>query len=574
MAIPAGALADVAALVLTIPNGAAFDARGAWLTMAHAIAGVFESTPDGGCSVWSQWCDARVAGEVTDGKAEAVWDSIDGDEHRAGLDFILSAAGRAGVPLPASLAKLKAEAAATSAQDEFAEYVEDAPADVVAAEGLVRNSEDALAAEFTRRHAGQLVHIEGFGGWFKWSGHVFTGPVRTAAFDLARGVARDAAVRLTDEKSASLARHLVSKTTIANIAAIAANDPAHARRLEEFDRDPWLLNSPAGVIDLRTGEIRPQRRGEPFLKSAAVAPAGDCPRWRRFLQEITHGDQAIADYLQRWAGYSCTGINREHAFLFMWGEGGNGKSLFLKILASALGSYAATASANIITAGRNEPHLTHVAALAGARLAIIPEVERGRTWAETMLKGLTAGDTQRVNLMRQDTFEFDPVLKLMVAGNHKPSLQSLDDAMKRRLHFLHLTYRPPVADMRLEEALRAEGPGILAWMIEGCLLWQKQGLSMPPAVRASTDTYFAEQDILGHWLGARCVCDGTVKNDATGARALFEDWSRFASAGGERPQSEKWFSTEMVKRHFAKESKNTGNVFLGIRLIPEDQFPA
>jgi len=133
---------------------------------------------------------------------------------------------------------------------------------------------------------------------------------------------------------------IASAATVAAVERIARSDRHHARRAEDFDADPWSLNTPAGVVDLRTGETRKHRRDDLHTKVTAVAPGGPCPRWLRFLLQISQGDKALVRYLQRFIGYTLTGSTREHVFVFLRGPGGNGKGVLMSTVAAVLGDYA------------------------------------------------------------------------------------------------------------------------------------------------------------------------------------------------------------------------------------------
>jgi putative DNA primase/helicase len=187
-------------------------------------------------------------------------------------------------------------------------------------------------------------------------------------------------------------------------------------------------------------------------------PRGDCPRWREFLIQIAAGDEKLAAYLQRVAGYCLSSSIREHALFFLYGCGANGKSVSVNTLMHVLGTYAFMAPVEMLMMTKNEQHPTDTASLRGNRLVVASETEQGRRWAEAKIKTLTGGDRIRARLMRQDSFEFTPQFKLMIAGNHKPRLRSVDEAIRRRLHLVPFTVTIPVKDRdtRLFEKRAAE----------------------------------------------------------------------------------------------------------------------
>ena len=425
-------------------------------------------------------------------------------------------------------------------------------------------SQDAIALDFSRAHAGDLIYVPAWGQWLRWDACRWRHDDTLAVFDLARAECRTTAARLDGEKH--LARDLTSAGTVSAVERMARSDPRHARRAEDFDADPWELNTPAGVIDLRSGAMRPHQRGDLFTKVTAVSPGGACPRWCQFLSQFSYGDAALVAYLQRMIGYTLSGIVREHVFAFLCGPGGNGKSVLLGTIAAMLGDYATTAMADVFQVGRNDQHPTHLASLRGARMVIVSEVEEGKPWAEARIKSLTGGDKISARVMRGNPFEFLPVFKLWIAGNHQPVLRNPDPAMRRRLHLVPLTFVPPKPDPTLAEALRVELPGILAWALEGCAAWQRHGLNPPPVVTEATAAYFSDQDGIAAWIAERCK---TVPLAELPVRRAFADWHRWTLARGEEPGTEKRFSGEL-ERHFSKRKSSTGKAFLGVQLLHSD----
>ncbi|WP_431272636.1 phage/plasmid primase, P4 family [Dankookia sp. P2] len=429
-------------------------------------------------------------------------------------------------------------------------------------------SDDAVGLAFSSRHAGNLLFVPEWGQWLRWDGARWARDSTLAVFDLVRSVCREQAAQAEarTKGGAGWIAKIASGQKVAAVERLARADRRHARAAELFDASPWELNTPGGVVDLWTGKLRRQRATDLFTKVAGVAPGGDCPRWRDFLLEIMQGDAAAVAYLQRWAGYMLTGETREHAFLFAFGPGGNGKSVLVNTLAAALGDYATTSPMETFMVSNSDRHPTDLAALRGARLVVATETEAGRALAESRIKVLTGGDKVAARFMRGDFFEYVPAFKLVMVGNHRPSIRNPDDAMRRRLHLLPITFKPAQPDHDLQERLRAELSGILAWAIEGCLAWQREGLGKPQIVADATAEYFAEQDMLAQWLAERC--EPVPRAEAPSA-ALYRDWRAWAEGRGEVAGTNKAFSAAL-ERHHAKKSTKAGSMFIGIRLRPSD----
>jgi putative DNA primase/helicase len=206
----------------------------------------------------------------------------------------------------------------------------------------------------------------------------------------------------------------------------------------------------------------------------------------------------------RYLGYGLTGDMREHAFVCGHGEGGNGKGVLAITISKLMGGYAATASMDLFTESRFDRHPTELARLRGARLVTASETEENRAWKEQLIKQLTGGDTITARFMRQDFFEYKPQFKLLIYGNHRPSLGDLGESMKRRVNLFPFDQKPKQKDLELEAKLMDNAAGILHWQIQGCLDWQKSGLIRPPSVINATADYFAEQDHVRRWIEDRC----------------------------------------------------------------------
>jgi putative DNA primase/helicase len=429
-------------------------------------------------------------------------------------------------------------------------------------------SDDALALEFTARHTHELRYVAKWGSWLHWDGARWKFEDTLRAFDLARAVAREFANACSKPDSKP---KIASAAKTAAIEKMARADRRHAATVDQWDADSWLLNTPGGIIDLRTGDTLSHDPERYMTKITAVAPGGDCPLWRRFLSEITGGDAELQVFLQRISGYALTGSIREHALFFFYGTGGNGKSVFLNTLAAILRDYAAVAPMEAFVVSQGERHPTDLAGLRGARLVTSQETERGRRWAESKVKALTGGDPITVRFMRQDFFTYSPAFKLVIAGNHKPSLNAIDEAIRRRFQLVPFTVTIAEPDRELPEKLRVEWPGILAWMIEGCRSWFDDGLNPPDAVRTATAAYLSEEDSLAQWIEECCVAE--KGRWGIGAR-LWQSWKGWAVVNKELPGSRKAFAEAMAAHGYAKDKSQGVRGYSGIDLKPDKRSRA
>ena len=277
--------------------------------------------------------------------------------------------------------------------------------------------DEALALRFAERHADDLRFVAAWGKWLSWTGTHWQFDDTLHAFDLAREICREAAASCNKAKVAGM---LASAKTVAAVERLAKADRRIAATIDQWDADPWLLNSPDGVIDLRTGQRRAHRPDDYMTKITAVGPGGDCPRFLAFLDEIT-GRRWGTGRLSPPGSRLCA--HRRHAracpVLRIW-HGRNGKSVLLETVAGILGGYHKTA------ASRLSPPATPIVTRptspdCAARVSSPPsKPKRAARWAESRIKQLTGGDTVSARFMRQDFFEYKPQFKLVIAGNHKP----------------------------------------------------------------------------------------------------------------------------------------------------------
>lgn len=416
-------------------------------------------------------------------------------------------------------------------------------------------SEDAIALAFTREFGSTMRYDHNAGRWYQWSSTHWRRLEVPAALHYAREIGR----RLGSGKKT------ICKASVARGAeTFAQADPTHATTSSIWDNDPWLFGTPSGTLNLRTGKMHQPRPSDFITKLSRCNPDSREPTlWLRFLKDATRGDQQMITYLQRIAGYCLTGLVSEHALFFIYGPGGNGKSVFLNLLVHILGDYATNAPMDTFTSSKFNAHPTELAMLKGARLVTASETEEGRAWAESRIKALTGGDPITARFMRQDFFTYQPQFKLLFAGNHQPTLHGVDAAMRRRFNMLPFIFKPAEPDFALEDKLKEESGRILGWALRGCLDWQHHGLGKAAVVLAATDEYFEEQDLFGTWI-EDCCDSGVEAWDLPST--LFKSWTAYARANGEDPGSMKLFSGRLQK-HGCRTRKSAGiRSYRGIRV--------
>lgn len=415
-------------------------------------------------------------------------------------------------------------------------------------------SEDDIALAFTAKYRDTLRYDRHRGDWFEWDISRWRPESSHRAFTYARQMAREGRA----PGRASFA---------GGVEKYARNAVEHNVGSDLWDADPFLLGTPGGTVDLRTGDYFEARPHDYITRLTSCAPDHGTPElWLRFLGEALNHDEQAIRFLQLWCGYCLTGDTREHALLFLHGLAGTGKSVFLNTIKAIMGDYAVTAAMETFTAAKFDRHSTEVAMLAGARVVTASETEEGRQWAEARIKSLTGGDPITARFMRQDNFEFRPQFKLLFAGNHAPRLVNPDDAMRRRFNILGFNVKPAEPDLQLEEKLKAEHPQILAWAITGCKEWQRTGLARPASVAQATADYFAGEDLIGQWLEDHCQTGASYFELPA---KLYADWKLYAEANGEAPGTANGFGKKLGKRGFYSKVSNGIRAYRGLRIRPE-----
>lgn len=461
---------------------------------------------------------------------------------------------------------------------------------------------------FAALHRGRFLFEASAGEWLAWQGHHWqrdtTGTALTAVEAVAQAylkevqaIARQLAETTDEDEAERLQRRQAQVMRRVNrlrsrrgrenclIFAATCGESSLVVTGDQLDGKPWLLPCANGVVDLRTGLIRP---GDPndLLTLAAPVPFPEgveeylatgenspCPLWEGFIPEIMDDDQGRAAYLMRLFGYGITGLVREHVFAVLFGHGRNGKGTLIETLSAVLGPLASPVPAELLLdqgrASNPAGPSPHLMALRGLRLAFCSETDQGRRFSASRVKWLSGGDTLtgRSPHDRQPT-TFPPSHLLCLATNHKPRADAQDFAFWSRLHLIEfaLSYvERPIAkherkiDKSLPERLLKEGPGILAWLVRGCLEWQKQGLNPPPSVLAATAEYRQSEDDLFAWIEERCIeaADATVT--AKAAYQSFRDW--WIANISDKPPSMKRFGDSIARRGYQKDRGAAGGAF-------------
>jgi putative DNA primase/helicase len=427
-------------------------------------------------------------------------------------------------------------------------------------------SEDALALDFVAKH-GQAYRWSPGMGWMVDAGDHWQRDDELSRYDLARQIVRAVGMNSGDEKQAA---RIGSAKTVNAIVTLAQSDPRIVTPVAAWDADPMVLNTPNGIVDLRTGEFRDRTPGELHTRITRVGPWAkqESPTWNRFLLDVFCGDRELIAFMQRLLGYLLTGLTKEQKLFFWHGLGANGKSTLLDLVLWVVGTYGLKLPATVLMHTNMERHSTELAQLQGKRLAVSSELDEGQHWAESRIKELTGDEELTARFMRQDNFTFRMTQKHVIVGNYKPRLRGGDAALARRFVLVPFNARfdGQKRDAGMLDKLRAEAPAILAWMIHGAVDWAAHGLVIPASVAAASADYLRDNDDLAQWLEECCVREGEAK-----AGDLYTSFSTWKKARGEHPPSQTAWGSRITALPGITKRVSNGVRYSGVRLSAIEQ---
>jgi putative DNA primase/helicase len=375
---------------------------------------------------------------------------------------------------------------------------------------------------------------------------------------------------------------LQNQRGIAAVEKLCRNLPSFLARTPLYDADGFLLGTPGGTIDLRTGEMK---TADPMdfitrLTSVTPAPPGTPlgPRFQAFMDEVMCGNRDLQRTMQQLAGICATGSTRDQRMAFLYGPGRNGKGVWCRTIAGVLGDYVATAPRDLFTlqSGSYASHPTALVRVVAARMVISPEIPEGAVWDITLIKEITGGDPMEIRRMRQDFYNAIPRCTVIVMGQVKPELKSVDASVRER--FLAITFPVVIPEERripdLEKQFIAEeGPSILRWVIDGAVDRERMGrLHIAEVIRTDTEDYMAEENILADFIASRFerAPAGVAEDDKewwvkTGD--AYEAWKAFSGHFGRKPGAKNPFTTSVVAAGIGYHRANTGRYFTRVRMV-------
>lgn len=426
-------------------------------------------------------------------------------------------------------------------------------------------------------HGDDFKYVEAWKRFLIWDGRRWSADeqwrITVLCKKTAKAIYREAAECGRDEDPEEIARwakRSESRDRLEAMAWCSKSEPGVSIGFEKLNPDPWSLSVENGTIDLRTGQLRPHRRGDLITSVAPVAynPSAECPAFDKFIREIFADDDELIAYVQRLCGMALTGDVSEQILPIFHGSGSNGKSTLLGTMLGMLGKdMAYKAPSNLLVKRRNESHPTELAGLYGKRLVFCVETGEGAQMNEQMVKELTGGDDITARRMREDFWTFAPTHKIILCTNHKPVIPGTDHAIWRRVQLVPFNVKidKDKCDRFLPAKLTAERSGILSWCVRGCLDWLSNGLNSPDVVTKATEGYRKDEDTLAAFLADHCV-----ENPALSAKSsqLYKRYLKFTEGSGEVPKPQRSFGKSLSERGFERYTNN-GTWYRGLGLCSE-----
>lgn len=416
------------------------------------------------------------------------------------------------------------------------------------------------------------------GRWLLFTDHVWVpqinGEIDRLALDAIR--ARQlAAAKSTGDGRAKRIKWAVdgeARKRLGNLLALAKTQHPLADSGEQWDLDPWLVGAPNGVIDLRTGALRPGRAEDRITMRvrSAFDPAATCPLYDKTVDEIFEGKADLVAYFDRYIGYSLTGDCREESLAFCWGAGANGKGTLLNTIGWLLGDYADDLPFSAFELQNRSGVPNDIAKIVNKRFITASETGETQRLNEARVKALTGRDPITARFLHKEFFTFQPVAKFWLATNHKPEVHDDSEGFWRRLHLIPFAASfVGKEDKTLKDRLRDEAPGILARVVRGGLAWQREGLNAPEIVRAATKTYRDNSMPLARFFDECCVIETSASATFSELFGLYVGWSGRGARMGRGA-----FREALLQRFETNANETTRHqhlpvLFLGVGMNPQ-----
>lgn len=434
-----------------------------------------------------------------------------------------------------------------------------------------------------QKYRGRLLYVHASNAWYSWDDQRWSPCSNDEAMRAAKAIADEclgeATAALRSDPTESAKRNLTQALGVHRSAhrleamlQMAASEPGMSiANPGLLDANPLRLAVRNGVVDLRSGELLAASPDMLMSRQAGAAYdwQAECPMWKAFMLQAMQDDAEMVAFVQRICGYALTGLVDEEKLFFIYGTGANGKSVFANVIAAALGEYAVTVRAALLARdpkGGSGDAEREKARLPGARIALVNETGQGDIWDDQRVKELVSREKVSARQLYAESFEFMPTHKLVVRGNHQPGALDASDGFWRRIVLIGFTRQfaeqERIADLD-RQIIDRELTGVLAWMIEGCLQWQTQGLRIPPSIAAAVAAYRRDTDMLGEWLEACCSRNAGVEESIS---TLFMSYERYLKEANMKAPSRSVFGRQLSQRGFRSRKGHGRSMYEGLRV--------
>lgn len=430
------------------------------------------------------------------------------------------------------------------------------------------------AERLVARH-GHTIAFTPEQGWYAWDGSRWRlddlGRVEQFAKETVRAMYTELPNIAEEGIRESFAKHATrseKRASITNMVSLAQSEPGISINIENFDQDPDALNTPSGLLNLRTGIVTPHDPQSLITQRAPIPINNDagCPNWIAFQRSITNNDEDLIRFKQKAYGYSLSGHIHEQVVFIAYGSGANGKSTELETIRKILGDYASHTDFGTFAPQRKESVRNDLARLRSARFVTAIESDVGVKLNESLIKSITGGEPITARFLHKEYFEFTPRFKVWLATNHLPRITGTDHGIWRRIRLVpyNVTIPAEKQDKQLAEKLEREMPGILQWIVEGYRLYLEEGLGMPAAVMEATQQYRDEMDAVAQFV-EDCIDDSPLERLSNpDLRRTYEWW---CEQTGQRPMSATALTLSLRERSWTQ-IKSGGRYWVGVKVRP------
>ena len=439
------------------------------------------------------------------------------------------------------------------------------------------------AYRFAQTYRGRLAFNVTRQQWLRWSDdrdqwHACElGEEVVAAKQIAQALVDEAKQALDSGQEAAgkaLMKHAVrshDKARLDAMISLAASEPGMSIRQVDLDKQKHLLGVKNGVVNLRTGELIPNTPELLITRYCTVNYVQDADEkvWPDFLAQIMCDDVKTIETLQRIFGCALIGQTTEEMLVIWYGLGANGKSVLANLIRYILGDYAVTAPSSILTLRRqgDTGPRNDLAALAGARLALINELGADETLDEQIVKHLAGREPISARFLHREYFTFEPTFTPILRTNHKPIIRGSDDGIWRRIILIpfRASFTGGRCNPHIEDQLRDEAEAILAWMVQGAIKWFKEGMYLSPTVKREIAEYRSDSDVIGQFLEEKCsLTDPAAEVEQ---RTVYERWKEWCEENGHYRATKTTLTRRLKERGISDRKSGAKRYYTGISLL-------